>query len=70
MGARMRATLTREQILAALRGLSDELGKRDVTGEICLFGGTVMILAFTARPATKDVDAIFQPTEVIRDLSP
>src|ERR1700679_3276472 len=45
--------------------MSDELGHRGVTGELCLFGGTVMVLAFAARPSTKDVDAIFQPTLAI-----
>jgi len=49
--------------------LSDELGKQSITGEICLFGGTVMLLAFSARLATKDVDALFHPAQVIRDLS-
>lgn len=63
------STLTREMILRALQCLSDELGKRGITGEICLFGGTVMVLAFNARPATKDVDALFQPTPTIRDLA-
>ena len=63
------SALTREQILAALRALSDELGKQGVTGEACLFGGTVMVLAFTARLTTKDVDALFQPTQVIRELA-
>lgn len=63
------SALTREQILGALQVLSDELGKQGVTGEICLFGGTVMVLAFTARVTTKDVDAIFQPTQTIRDLA-
>lgn len=63
------STLTREQILAALRALSDELGKQSVTGEVCLFGGTVMVLAFTARLMTKDVDALFQPTQTIRELA-
>ena len=62
-------TLTREQIIAALHALSDELGKQSITGEICLFGGTVMLLAFSARLTTKDVDALFQPAQVIRDLS-
>jgi hypothetical protein len=61
--------LTREQILAALEALSTGLGERGVTGEVCLFGGTVMTLAFTARITTKDVDAIFQPTQTIRELA-
>lgn len=61
--------LTREAILRALATLSEELGKQGVTGELCLFGGTVMVLAFTARLSTKDVDALFQPTPIIRDLA-
>lgn len=63
------SALTREAILGALRALSDELGNQGVTGEICLFGGTVLVLAFTARLSTKDVDAIFHPTQIIRDLA-
>lgn len=63
------SALTREIILRGLEALSDELGKQNVTGEICLFGGTVMVLAFAARLTTKDVDALFQPTQAIRDLA-
>jgi len=63
------SALTREAILRALGSLSEELGRHDVTGEICLFGGAVMVLAFTARLSTKDVDALFQPTTLIRDLA-
>lgn len=61
--------LTRDLILAALRALSDELGKHEVTGEICLFGGAVMVLAFAARLSTKDVDALFRPSRTIRELA-
>ncbi len=63
------SALTREAILRALGSLSEELGQQGVTGEVCLFGGTVMVLAFTARLSTKDVDALFQPTPLIRDLA-
>ncbi len=62
------SALTREAILGALSGLSEELGKHGVIGEICLFGGTVMVLAFNARLSTKDVDAIFHPTTLTREL--
>lgn len=65
----VRSTLTPETILRGLQTLSDELGKQGVTGEICLFGGTVMVLAFTARLTTKDVDALFQPAQTIRELA-
>lgn len=63
------SVLTREVILRALGSLSEELGRRGVVGELCLFGGTVMVLAFTARLSTKDVDALFQPASLIRDLA-
>lgn len=63
------SALTREAILRALGALSDELGRHGVTGELCLFGGTVMVLAFTARLSTKDVNALFQPSPMIRDLA-
>ncbi len=63
------STLTREAILRGLQALSGELGKQDITGEVCLFGGTVMVLAFTARLTTKDVDALFQPAQTIRELA-
>jgi hypothetical protein len=61
--------LTRETILRGLQTLSDELAKQGVTGEVCLFGGTVMMLAFTARLTTKDVDALFQPAQTIREIA-
>ncbi len=61
--------LSREQILRALQSLSDHLGQQGVTGEICLFGGTVMVLAFTARLTTKDVDGLFRPAQAIRDIA-
>lgn len=60
------SVLTREKILSALEALSGELCAQNVSGEVCLFGGTVMVLAFAARVSTKDVDALFQPAQVIR----
>jgi hypothetical protein len=61
--------LNRDTIVMALQRLSDLLGERNVTGEICLLGGTAMVLAFHARPSTKDVDAIFHPPQIMREVA-
>jgi len=61
--------LDRDTILRALGRLAELLRERDTEGELCLFGGTVMVVAFRARPSTRDVDAIFQPTALVRELS-
>ena len=63
------AGLSGETILQAFQEMSDELKRRGAAGELCLFGGTVMVLAFAARPSTKDVDAIFHPTRIIREVA-
>ena len=55
-----------EEIKRYLTELNDELRSMDVKGEICLYGGAVMALAYNARPDTDDVDAIFEPVRYIR----
>lgn len=60
------STLDRETILGAPRRLSDGLASQGITGEICLFEGTVMVLSFSARVATKDVDAIVESPAAFR----
>ena len=58
--------MTAEDIKRYLTELNDELRSMDVKGEICLYGGAVMALAYDARPDTDDVDAVFRPSEQIR----
>jgi hypothetical protein len=58
-------SMTKEQIQAALQFLNEELRLIEVKGEVCLYGA-VMCLVYDARPNTKDVDAIFKPTQQIR----
>ena len=55
-----------EEIEKYLSEINEELAAKDVIGEICIYGGAAMCLAFKARPATKDVDAIFEPVKIIR----
>lgn len=63
----MSAKLDRKTILKALALLDESLRDHGTTGEICIFGGAAMILAFDGKFATRDVDAIFVPKEVINE---
>lgn len=60
--------LTKEEIESYLHEINDHLAARDATGEIVLCGGAVMALVYDARPSTKDVDALFMPTGIIREI--
>ncbi len=61
--------LTIDRIKDLFRALDEELHKRGIVGEVGICGGAVMCLVFQARRATKDVDAIFEPTQQIRDAA-
>ena len=67
--ANQKSGLSADEINAALEALSVELERSGAKGEICLFGGTVMVLAFKARVSTKDVDAVFQPAQLVREAA-
>lgn len=61
--------LTKKLITKLLHELNDELKKLAVVGELGLCGGAAMCLAFNARNATKDIDAIFSPTNEVRQAA-
>ncbi len=62
-------SLNRDQILKLLHLLDDELAHLDIIGQLHLVGGAVMCMSLNARPATKDLDALFQPTHPIREAA-
>ncbi len=56
---------TADDLKRALGFLNERLMAIGITGEICLVGGAVMILAFGSRHSTRDIDALaFAPVEI------
>ena len=58
--------LTTVQIRALFELLDAELRRVGIVGELHVVGGAVMCLAFGARDATRDVDALMEPASVVR----
>jgi hypothetical protein len=55
--------LEQETIVEALRRLGELAAAEGTAIEICIYGGTAMMLAYNARAATKDVDALVRPRD-------
>ena len=60
---------TKADIRRLLELLNMELAAVRAVGEVYVVGGAVMCLALDARDATRDVDAFFKPTKVVREAS-
>jgi len=61
--------LTRNKIRELFERLNQELLARGQIGDIGIVGGATMCLVYNARDSTKDVDAIFEPTAIIREIA-
>lgn len=57
--------LDRTAIEEAFRRLGDRLARRGVIADIYVFGGAAMALAYDARRATRDIDAVFKPHGIV-----
>lgn len=61
--------LDRGLLRRAFTLLAERLARRGVVGEVHVFGGAAMVLAFNAREATRDVDALFEPDGHVLDAA-
>lgn len=61
--------LDRSGLLSALHSLDEELGSAGIRGEVFIVGGAAMALAYDARRSTVDVDAIFAPSQEVREAA-
>lgn len=60
--------LKRDDIRTYFEDLNEALRALGQKGEIGIVGGAVMCLVYNARDSTRDVDAIFEPAQLIRDM--
>ncbi len=65
----MKRSLGREELLEALQAMDDELERRGVRAELFVVGGAAMAIAYDARRSTTDVDAVFAPSDVVREVA-
>jgi Nucleotidyltransferase of unknown function (DUF6036) len=66
----MSAGLGREDIRALLDDLSAELAVRGARAELFLVGGAALAVAYDATRSTRDLDAVFIPSKVVRRPRP
>lgn len=61
--------LTRDGILELLDDLGREMESRGQRAELFVVGGAAMALAFDARRATRDIDAVFVPKAAVYEAA-
>ncbi|HKB50806.1 MAG TPA: DUF6036 family nucleotidyltransferase [Solirubrobacterales bacterium] len=61
--------MDRGEIIAALTDLAAELQRRGVSADMYVVGGAAIALAFDERRATHDIDAVFEPKNVVYEAA-
>lgn len=60
--------LSKNDIEKLLLEVDKKLKERRKTGELVIAGGATLALVFDARDSTKDIDALFRPSEDFRQI--
>lgn len=61
--------LDRKAISALLEELNEELGRRGAKADLFLVGGAALALVYDQTRSTRDLDAVFLPTGVVRSAA-
>jgi hypothetical protein len=61
--------MDRDEMEAAFSDVSNRLSGEEISARIFVIGGAAMVLAFSARFSTADVDADFYPPDVVRAVA-
>jgi hypothetical protein len=61
--------MDRNEITDALTALAAELERRGVSAEMYVVGGAAIALAFDERRSTRDIDAVFEPKQVVYEAA-
>ncbi|WP_188455116.1 DUF6036 family nucleotidyltransferase [Virgibacillus oceani] len=60
--------ITKELLIEVLEILDEKLEENKLELSLNIYGGTVMMACFDARPATKDVDALFDTSTLVENI--
>jgi hypothetical protein len=61
--------MNRDEMIAALGAVGEELERRGIAAKLYIVGGAVMVLAHSSRDATFDVDGDFYPRDAVMDVA-
>lgn len=65
----MTFSFDKQDLIEAFECLDEELARRGVRAELFVVGGAAMAIAYDARRTTTDVDAIFVPSDIVREAA-
>lgn len=60
--------ITKEKFLEIMELLNEKLSENKMELSLNIYGGTVMMVCFDVRPATKDIDALFNTTPQLDNI--
>jgi len=61
--------MNKEEILQYFGIMDDKLKERNIEAYVNVYGGAVMCMVFNSRDNTKDIDAIFEPETVLKEIA-